>query len=42
LRSDMTLELRGQCQKYELEVKQLQLDFDEERERVSDLENRLV
>ncbi len=38
----MTLELRGQCQKYEMEVKQLQIDLDEERERVSELENLLI
>lgn len=38
----MTLELRGQCQKYETEVKQLQIDLDEERERVGELENLLI
>ena len=42
MRSDMTLELRGQCQKYETEVKQLQIDLDEERERVGELENLLI
>jgi phage shock protein A len=36
------LELRGQCQKYETEVKQLQIDLDEERERVGELENLLI
>lgn len=38
----MTLELRGQCQKYETEMKQLQIDLDEERERVGELENLLI
>ena len=38
----MTSELRGQCQKYETEVKQLQIDLDEERERVSELEGLLL
>ena len=42
IRSDMTSELRGQCQKYETEVKQLQIDLDEERERVSELEGLLL
>lgn len=36
------MELRGQCQKYETEVKQLQIDLDEERERVGELENLLI
>jgi hypothetical protein len=42
IRSDMTSELRGQCLKYETEVKSLQLTLTEERDTLSELEGLLL
>ncbi len=38
----MSSELRSLCQKYETEVKQLQVELDEEKERVGELEGLLA
>ena len=41
-RSEMTGELKAMCLKYESEVKALQGELEEERERVSELESALL
>lgn len=38
----MSTELRQLCTKYESEIKSLQSALEEERERVSDLEGKLI
>lgn len=41
-RSELTGELRAACQKYEGEIRQLQGDLEDERERVSEMENLIM
>lgn len=41
-RSELTGEMKNMCQKYELELKTLQGDLEEERERLSEAQTSLL